>query len=145
MNASSIAKTVALLSIPVLFAIIPACYAHEKSDMKASFNLNHDIDAAEVTLRPSVQADKSQSVDYRIVIAKQGAAGTSKQKNSGSIDLLAGEDVSIGPVLRFGGFATGDHLNLELYLCRSGSRCKQSDAVISHFSSSYPGEHGAPK
>jgi len=145
MNASSIAGTVALLSMPVIFAIIPACYAHEKTDMKASFNLTHDVDAAVVTIQPSVQADTRQSVDYRISIAKQGAAGTSKQKNGGRLDLVAGEDVSIGPVLRFGGFAPGDHLNLELDLCRSGSRCKQPDSVIAHFSSSYPGGHGVSK
>jgi len=144
MMAESIARACALLLMTVLLCTAsPACYAHTKSDMKASFNLQHDTATAMVTLRPSVYADESISVDYRIRVRKQGAAGTSSEGHGGRIDLVARKDVVLGPVLRFGRFAAGDKLDVELRLCRAGSRCKQAEDVLASFSSSYPDADGA--
>lgn len=133
-----------LLIVPafVFCGLCPNSYAHPKSDMKASFNLQHDADTAMVTVRPSVRADESATLDYRIKIAKQGAAGTSTQGNGGRVDVIAGQDVAIGPVLRFGNFTGQDTLHLELRLCSQGSRCKHAEDVIASFTTSYPDENG---
>jgi len=151
--AKTIGRACALLSAAFLFIASGAsCDAHvhadvkaeAESDMKASFHLHHDTETATVTSRPSVQAGQSASLDYRIKITKQGAAGKSTQSNGGRIDVIAGQDVEIGPLLRFGSFAEQDSMHLELRLCRAGSRCKQDADVIARFSESYPvadGEH----
>jgi len=141
----SIVRACALLSAAFLF-ILPgaSCDAHVHNNdkaqtaMKASFHLHHDKETGTVTLRPSVQAEQSGSFDYRLKIIKQGAAGTSRQGNGGRIDVIAGQDVEIGPLLRFGSFAGQDSMHLELRLCRAGSRCKQDADVIASFSESYP-------
>lgn len=110
--------------------------------MKASFNLQHDADTAMVTLRPSVRSDETATFDYKLKITKQGAAGTSTEGHGGRVDALAGQDVELGPVLRFGSFAEHDSMQLELRLCRIGTRCKHPEDVIATFSSSYPQADG---
>jgi len=140
MKDGSIAKACMLLLAPVLLCLsILPCYAYTQSNMKALFNLEHD--AGTVTLRPSVYADKSETLDYHIKIIKRGVNGTSTQSNGGSIEVLAGKDVEIGPVLRFGNFSSQDKLHLELKLCRQGTRCKKVADVLETFTALYPDEH----
>jgi len=140
MKDGSIAKACMLLFMSIMLSLSTSpCYAHTQSNMKALFNLEHDADT--ITLKPSVYADKSQTVDYRIKITKQGVNGTSTQSNGGSIDVLAGKDVEIGPVLRFGNFSSQDKLYLELKLCRQGTHCKKMPDVLETFTAFYPDEH----
>ncbi|MDQ6971603.1 MAG: hypothetical protein Q9M30_03040 [Mariprofundaceae bacterium] len=115
------------------------------SDIKASFNLEHDQLSDTVSIHPSVQSLVSARVDYLIRAAKKGVAGTSVQKNRGHLELKAGEMVDIGPLLSFGSVAAGDALQLELHLCGYGTRCKIDKEVIAVFTSSYPDSDGTEK
>jgi len=115
------------------------------SDIKASFNLEHDQTSDTVSIHPSVQSRVSGRVDYLIRAAKKGVAGTSVQKNRGHLELTAGEMVDIGPLLSFGSVAAGDALQLELRLCGQGTRCKIEKEVIAVFTSGYPDSDGTKK
>lgn len=137
-----VARMCLLLSVLLFASLFPGSCAHAQANMKASFNLKHDADTATVSIRPSVSAEKSATLDYRLEIAKQGAAGTSRQINGGRIDVVAGRDAGVGPVMRFGSFSAQDSIHLELRLCREGSRCKHPEDLIARFTSSYPDDDG---
>ena len=114
----------------------------KEPSIQASFNLKHNQGSGTVSIHPSVQSTISRSVDYRIKLVKKGKAGISTQKNGGRLELQAGEMTNIGPLLSFRSFAPADTLQLELRICKQGTRCKQAHSVLASFTTSYPDESG---
>jgi len=115
----------------------------KENSIQGSFNLKHNQETGTVSIHPSVQSDVSRSVDYRIKLVKKGKAGISTQKNGGRLELKAGDMTDIGPLLSFRSFAAADTLQLELRICKQGTRCKKDHSVIATFTTSYPDDSGS--
>jgi len=126
-----------LVAIPTFFAQAEEMDNH---GIQASFNLKYDEGTATVSIHPSVQSTVSRRVDYRIKLVKKGKAGISTQKNGGRLELEAGKMTDIGPLLSFRSFAASDTLQLELRICKQGTRCKKDGSVLAAFTTSYPDE-----
>jgi len=118
-----------LHSIPFLLLCV-ASIVHA-DELKLDADIEVTVSSDVVQMKPNVQANQDIALRYKLITYKCGAAGTSKNANTGSIQLKKGEKKSVGSTLTFQSFAAKDYVEMTLKLYKE----KQ---LVAEFSKSYP-------